>query len=100
MPLQEKSTKGSTRFKTQEPPKYFVLFHNDDFTPMEFVVVLLESIFFKTAAEATDLMLKVHKEGQAVVGSYSYDIAASKVRAAESMARAEGFPLRLSLMPE
>lgn len=67
---------------------------------MEFVIMVLETVFFKRMEEATDLMLKVHNEGQAAVGAYPYDIAASKVSAAESMARAEGFPLRLSLQPE
>ena len=62
----------------QEPRKYNVVFHNDDVTPMDFVVDILRRIFQKDPQEAERLMLKVHNEGRAVVGTYSLDIAASK----------------------
>ena len=83
--------------RLQEPHKYNVILHNDDFTTMEFVVKILITIFRKSEAEANTLMLRVHHEGQAVAGTYSYDIASSKVGKAESMARKEGFPLRLTI---
>ena len=59
-----------------------VMMFNDDFTPMDFVVDILQSIFFKSAEEAETIMLKVHHEEKAVVGTYSYDIAKSKVEKA------------------
>jgi len=71
--------------------------HNDDYTPMDFVVDILMSVFHKNEAEANMLMMKVHKEGAAVVGSYSYDVAVSKQRTTAAMAAEEGYPFRLSL---
>lgn len=64
---------------------------------MEFVVKILTTIFFRSEAEAQALMLKVHKEGQAVAGTYSLDIAQSKANKATSLAKQEGFPLRLTV---
>lgn len=84
--------------KLQEPRKYNVIIHNDDFTTMEFVVKVLTTIFLKSAEQAQALMLKVHKEGQAVAGTYSLDIAQSKARKATSLARQEGYPLRLTVV--
>lgn len=83
--------------KLQEPRKYNVLLHNDDFTTMEFVVRILKTVFRKTEAESQALMLRVHHEGKAVAGTYSLDIAQSKVQKATAIARSEGFPLRLSI---
>lgn len=84
----------------REPRRYKVIIYNDDFTTMEFVVLVLTSVFFKSAEEAEALMLSVHKSGSAVVGIYSYDMAISKVRKATMMAREENFPLRLECKPE
>ncbi len=89
--------KENQNIKLQEPRKYNVILHNDDFTTMEFVVKVLTIIFRKSEAEANILMLKVHKEGQATAGTYSLDIAQSKARRAMSLAREEGFPLRLTV---
>lgn len=83
-----------------EPRRYKVIIYNDDFTTMDFVVEILESIFFKTAKEAEELTLYVHEKGRAVVGVYSYDIAMSKVSKATEKARNENFPLRLECEPE
>lgn len=89
--------KERQNLKLQEPRKYNVILHNDDFTTMEFVVKILTTIFFRSEAEAQTLMLKVHKEGQAVAGTYSLDIAQSKANKATSLAKQEGFPLRLTV---
>lgn len=89
--------KERQNLKLQEPRKYNVILHNDDFTTMEFVVKILTTIFFRSEAEAQALMLKVHKEGQAVAGTYSLDIAQSKANKATSLAKQEGFPLRLTV---
>lgn len=80
-----------------EPGQYNVVFHNDDFTPMDFVTMILELIFFKSETEAVRLMLKVHHEGKAIVGTYSYDIAVTKATEANNAARNNGFPLRVTV---
>ena len=76
---------------------YRVIMHNDDFTTMEFVVKVLRLVFFKDQAQAEQLMLTVHRTGQASVGLYTYDIAVSKSQRAISMAREEGFPFKLTI---
>lgn len=83
-----------------EPRRFKVIIYNDDFTTMDFVVRVLREVFFKQPAEAEQLMMTVHKSGQAIVGIYTYDIAKSKVCKAVNMARAENFPLRLTYQPE
>lgn len=80
-----------------EPPLYDVVMHNDDVTTMDFVVGILKSIFRKGEAEAEAIMLKVHHEGSAVCGTYYKDIARSKADLATETARANGFPLKLSI---
>jgi ATP-dependent Clp protease adaptor protein ClpS len=77
-----------------------VIIYNDDFTTMEFVVTVLVQVFLKSEEEAEALMLQVHHSDKAVVGIYSYDIAVSKMRKATSMAREQGYPLRLTVEPE
>ena len=99
MAKEQSSIRERERTKVREPRRYKVIIYNDDFTTMDFVVKVLE-VFFKQKAEALMLMLKVHRVGQAVVGVYSYDVAASKVRKATQMARDAGYPLRLICQPE
>lgn len=101
-PNQGTGTGAATRDKVriEEPRQYKVIFHNDDFTTMEFVVRLLKVVFFKSEAEAQTIMLTVHHSDKGLVGVYSYDVAVSKVRLGTQMARDEGFPLRLSYNPE
>lgn len=79
---------------------YKVIMHNDDFTTMQFVVMVLKTVFFKPEAEAQQLMLTVHKEGKAVVGIYTLDIAVSKCQKAMRMAREHSFPFKLTWEPE
>lgn len=100
MEQQQSSFKERERIDLREPRRFKVTIFNDDFTTMEFVVNILTTIFYKSAAEAEALMLKVHQSQSAVVGIYSYDIARSKVQKATRMARNEGFPLRLTVTPE
>ncbi|MCI6861467.1 MAG: ATP-dependent Clp protease adaptor ClpS [Prevotella sp.] len=83
----------------QEPRKYNVVFHNDDVTPMGFVVDILRRIFQKDPQEAERLMLKVHNEGRAVVGTYSLDIAASKASKAIHIAKDNNYPLNITVEP-
>mgnify|MGYP002622432668 FL=1 len=88
------------RTDLREPRRYKVIIYNDDFTTMEFVVMILKQVFFKSEEEAQALMLQVHHSDKAVVGIYSYDIAVSKANKATSMARENGYPLRLTVEPE
>lgn len=89
--------KEKTREKIREPKSYRVIMHNDDFTTMEFVVEILVDIFHKDTDEAERLMLMVHEIGKASVGSYPYDIAMTKVKAATDRAENEGFPFRMTV---
>lgn len=95
MPNQQRSTLTRKRFSS--PSDYDVVFHNDDFTTMEFVVKVLRHVFFIPAEDSVDIMLTVHNSGSAVVGTYPFDIARSKAQAAMRMARAEGFPLNVTI---
>lgn len=95
------SVQGETREKTRlyvrEPGRYRVVMHNDDFTPMDFVVEILTDIFHKGRLEAVHLMMTVHESGRAAVGTYSYDMAATKVRIAAARAKEEDFPFRMTI---
>lgn len=95
MPQQQGSTKERTFYI--EPSKYNVVIHNDDFTPMDLVVMILMQVFFKPYEEANSLMLRVHNSDKAVAGTYTLDIARSKKQKAESIAREFGYPLRLTV---
>lgn len=100
MPQEQSNIRERQRIDIQEPRRYKVIIHNDDFTTMEFVVMILEQVFFLDAAMAEALMLQVHQSNKAVVGIYTYDIALSKARKATKMARDKGYPLRLTVEPE
>ena len=100
MAKEQTTLRERTHTELREPRRYKVIIYNDDFTTMEFVVHILVSVFFKSAEEAEALMLDVHRNGSAIVGVYSYDVAQSKVRKATMMAREENFPLRLECKPE
>jgi ATP-dependent Clp protease adaptor protein ClpS len=89
-----------TKTKTQRPPMYKVLLLNDDYTPMEFVVHILERFFGMTHAQAFDIMLAVHKKGLAVVGVYSYEVAETKVAQVMDFARRHQHPLQCTMEKE
>lgn len=92
------STKPRTR--TQRPPMYKVMLLNDDYTPMEFVVHVLERFFGLTHAQAFEIMLTVHKKGLAVVGVFSYEVAETKVAQVMDFARRHQHPLQCTLEKE
>jgi ATP-dependent Clp protease adaptor protein ClpS len=79
-----------------EPKMYQVILHNDHYTTMDFVVTVLMKIFHKSAAEATKIMLDVHKKGQGICGVYTCDIAMTKVSQVTKMAKESEYPLRCS----
>ena len=83
-----------------EPKKYKVLFLNDNHTPIDFVIELLMAVFKHTADTAKEITMKVHNEGAAVVGVYSYEIAEQKGTEATQIARASGFPLQIKVDQE
>lgn len=83
-----------------EPKRYKVIFLNDDKTPIEFVIELLMGVFRHTEETAKDITLKVHNEGSAVVGIYSFEIAEQKGVEATHLARQAGFPLQIKIDPE
>lgn len=81
----------------EEPPMYKVLLHNDDYTTMEFVVQILEGVFHKSPAEATHIMLAVHKNGIGVCGVYTAEVAETKVELVHHLAKKNDFPLQCSM---
>ena len=88
------------RQKTAIPKRYKVIFHNDDYTTMEYVVEVLRRFFHKSETEALHVMLTVHKKGQAVAGVYPRDVAETKVAEVMRDARDRGHPLLLTTEPE
>ena len=89
-----------TRSKTKRPPLYKVLLLNDDFTPMEFVVAVLERFFGMNHAQAFEIMLTVHKRGLAVVGVFTHEIAETKVTQVMDFARRHQHPLQCTMEKE
>ena len=89
-----------TKPKTQKPPMYKVMLLNDDYTPMEFVVHVLERFFGITHAQAVEIMLVVHKKGLAVVGVFSHEIAETKVTQVMDFARRHQHPLQCTMEKE
>jgi ATP-dependent Clp protease adaptor protein ClpS len=90
---QDESVLEVERSKVKPPPLYKVLLLNDDYTPMDFVVVVLQKFFAMSREQATRIMLKVHREGVGVCGTYPRDVAASKVEQVSSYAREHQHPL-------
>ena len=89
-----------TRPKTKKPSMYKVLLLNDDYTPMEFVVHVLEKFFNKNRQEATDVMLHVHRRGVGICGVFTYEIAETKVAQVMDFARANEQPLQCTMEKE
>jgi ATP-dependent Clp protease adaptor protein ClpS len=88
------------RTDPREPEMYRVILHNDHYTTMDFVVKILVEVFHKPLAEATKIMMNVHRRGKGICGVYTYDIALTKVQQVRSMARQSEFPLKCTLEKE
>jgi len=86
--------------KTHRPRMYKVLLHNDDYTPMDFVVMVLENVFHHSQPEAVHIMLSVHKRGQGLAGVFTYEVAETKVGTVLSMAKRYEYPLQCTMEPE
>ena len=82
------------------PPMYKVILHNDDYTPMDFVIEILVKIFHKNIDEANDIMWQVHEKGKAVCGVYVKEIAQTKAHQVKSNAKTNGFPLLATIEAE
>ena len=83
--------------KTKKPSMYSVLLLNDDYTPMEFVVIVLEKVFNKKQEEATQIMLHVHKNGIGVCGTFTYEVAETKCKTVIDMAKKNEHPLQCTI---
>ena len=83
--------------KTKKPSMYNVLLLNDDYTPMEFVIMVLEKVFNKKQEEATQIMLHVHKNGIGVCGTFTYEVAESKCKSVMDMAKKNEHPLQSAM---
>ena len=99
-PEREGGVATRTRPKTAKPDKFKVLLYNDDFTPLEFVVAILQQIFGKGPAAATQIMLQIHRSGLGVAGVYVLEVAETKVAAVHRMAEHRGYPLRAGVEKE
>lgn len=85
------------RQQTKKPSMYKVLLHNDDYTTMDFVVMVLETVFHKGRTEANLIMLNVHQQGVGMAGIYPRDVAETKVVLVHDLARKNEYPLRCSM---
>jgi ATP-dependent Clp protease adaptor protein ClpS len=94
----ERRTKEQT--KTKRPPLYKCILLNDDYTPMEFVVEILKTIFHKQHAEATRIMLHVHQNGMGIAGVYPFEIAETKIKTVEDLAQESQYPLKCVMEKE
>jgi ATP-dependent Clp protease adaptor protein ClpS len=89
-----------TRQQVKKPDLYKVLLLNDDYTTMDFVVEVLETVFHKSPVEAYRIMMAVHTQGQGLCGVYPFEVAETKVATVIDLARTNGFPLRATMEPE
>src|SRR5258706_12721227 len=86
--------------RVEKVRRFKVVFHNDDYTTMEFVVLVLIKFFHKSETEATHIMLSVHHKGYGIAGLYTKDVAETKVAQVMDFAKEHGMPLRLTAEPE
>jgi ATP-dependent Clp protease adaptor protein ClpS len=87
------------RTRTKKPPMYKVLLHNDDYTTREFVVWVLQTVFHKNESDAVAIMSHVHNNGVGIAGVYTFEVAETKVTKTLHLAKAQQFPLQLSIEP-
>lgn len=88
------------RVDTKEPPMYRVVLLNDHYTTMEFVIMVLQTVFRHSAQEAERIMLQVHENGEGVAGVFTREVAETKIAIVHQLSRQSEFPLRCTLHPE
>jgi len=91
------AVKERTELKNQEPRLFNVILLNDDYTTMEFVLQILETLFQKSPAEAYRIMMHVHRNGRGLAGVYVWEVAETKVEQVASLSREAGYPLRATI---
>jgi ATP-dependent Clp protease adaptor protein ClpS len=96
-PLHEGELQEKTHEKVKEPDMYRCVLHNDHYTTMEFVVEVIMKVFRKPVAEATQIMLRVHRRGSGTAGVYTYDIAKTKANQVRKLAREREYPLKCTV---
>jgi ATP-dependent Clp protease adaptor protein ClpS len=91
-----------TKYKprTEKPPLYKVLLLNDDFSPMDFVILILKKFFTKTDSEATRIMMQVHNDGAGLAGVYTFEVAETKVYSVNEFSRRHKHPLKCIMEKE
>lgn len=94
------ATETKKKEQLKKPPLFKVLFHNDNYTTMEFVVFVLRSVFHKSETDSVTIMLNVHRNGVGVAGVYTRDVAETKINQTHQLAREHEFPLKLTMEPE
>lgn len=99
-PQREKERQEDTDLQLKNPPLYSVFLLNDDYTTMDFVVHILETVFHKPVIEATSIMLHVHKNGKGHAGTFTREIAETKMDTVHKIAREYEFPLKCSMEKE
>ena len=97
---QDGSLLEAVKTRLKPPPLFKVLLLNDDYTTIDFVVEVLETVFNKAPAEAYRIMMAVHHQGQGLCGVYPFEVAETKVATVVDLARDNGFPLRAAMEPE
>ena len=100
MTKKQKDILVKDRQKIDRPRKYKVVFYNDDYTPMHLVTLILMEVFNKGETEAKTITMKVHKGGKGIAGTYSKEIAQTKVETTKMYARSAGYPLHAEAEPE
>ena len=96
----EEAAVAENATEAKKPPLFRVLLHNDDYTTMEFVVFVLQTIFQKEDSEAVRIMLHVHTRGVGVAGTYTYEVAETKVSEVTALASADEYPLLCTMEQE
>lgn len=99
MAIAEVKSSSRTEIEITEPLNYYVIMHNDDTTPMDFVIDILIEIFHHDNQTAVDLTMKIHEEGKAIVGMYNLEIAEQKVADVSYVAKVNDYPLKTTVEP-
>ena len=98
--VEQTREKTKTAPKTQRPPLYKVILLNDDYTPREFVVLVLQAVFRMNESHAYQVMITAHKRGACVIAVYTRDVAETKAKEATELGKSKGYPLFFTTEPE